>query len=59
MPRLVGDRSRSDPLRWGVYLLASSLTIITDFQPTHYGLAFQKEFAGSAGIVYKCGAIKK
>ncbi len=36
-----------------------SVRIITDFQPTHYGLAFQKEFAGSAGIVYKWGAIKK
>jgi hypothetical protein len=36
-----------------------SVRIVTDFQPTHYGLAFQKEFAGSAGIVYKWGAIKK
>jgi hypothetical protein len=36
-----------------------SIRGITDFQPTHYGLAFQKEFSGSAGIVYKWGAIKK
>ena len=36
-----------------------SVRIITDFQPTHYGLAFQKEFAGSVGVVYKWGAIKK
>jgi hypothetical protein len=36
-----------------------SVRVITDFQPTHYGLAFQKEFSGSAGVVYKWGAIKK
>jgi hypothetical protein len=36
-----------------------SVRVITDFQPTHYGLAFQKEFAGSVGVVYKWGAIKK
>jgi hypothetical protein len=36
-----------------------SVRMITDFQPTHYGLAFQKEFAASAGVVYKWGAIKK
>ena len=36
-----------------------SIRMITDFQPTHYGLAFQKEFAGSMGVVYKWGAIKK
>ena len=36
-----------------------SVRIITDFQPTHYGLAFQKEFSGSAGIVYKWGALNK
>jgi hypothetical protein len=36
-----------------------SVRLITDFQPTHYGLAFQKEFAGSVGVVYKWGAIKK
>jgi hypothetical protein len=32
---------------------------IVDFQPTHYGLAFQKEVAASAGIVYKWGMLKK
>jgi hypothetical protein len=36
-----------------------SARAIADFQPTHYGLAFQKEFAGSLGVVYKWGAIKK
>ncbi len=36
-----------------------SVRLITDFQPTHYGLAFQQEFAGSVGVVYKWGAIKK
>ena len=36
-----------------------SVRIITDFQPTRYGLAYQKEFSGSAGVVYKWGAIKK
>jgi hypothetical protein len=36
-----------------------SVRLITDFQPTHYGLALQKEFAGSAGVVYKWGAMKK
>jgi len=33
--------------------------LIVDFQPTHYGLAFQKDAAASVGIVYKWGAIKK
>ncbi len=36
-----------------------SARLITDFQPTHYGLALQKEFSGSIGIVYKWGAIRK
>jgi hypothetical protein len=36
-----------------------SVRLYTDFQPTHYGLAFQKEFAGSVGVVYKWGAIKR
>ncbi len=36
-----------------------SVRAIVDFQPTHYGSAFQKEFAGSVGVVYKWGAIKK
>jgi len=36
-----------------------SVRMITDFQPTHYGLAFQQEFAGSVGVAYKWGAIKK
>ncbi len=36
-----------------------SVRLIADFQPTHYGLAFQKEAAASVGVVYKWGAIKK
>ncbi len=36
-----------------------SVRIITDYQPTHYGYAFQNEFSGSVGVVYKWGAIKK
>ena len=36
-----------------------SVRLITDLQPTHYGLVYQKEFSGSLGVVYKWGAIKK
>lgn len=36
-----------------------SARMIVDFQPTHYGFAFQKEAAASLGVVYKWGAIKK
>lgn len=36
-----------------------SVRLITDFQPTRYGLAFQDEFAGSIGVVYKWGTIHK
>ena len=43
------------------YNLSPKLSIrgIIDFQPTHYGLAFQKDVSASAGVVYKWGAIKK
>ncbi len=30
-----------------------------DFQPTHYGYTEQNEFAGSVGIVYKFGTLRK
>jgi hypothetical protein len=33
-----------------------SVRAIPDWQPTHYGFTWQKEFAGSVGIVYKFGA---
>ncbi|MBW4026375.1 MAG: hypothetical protein HIU93_03155 [Acidobacteria bacterium] len=36
-----------------------SVRITTDWQPTHYGLSWQNEFAGTAGIVYKLGSLKK
>jgi hypothetical protein len=36
-----------------------SVRIITDYQPTRYGLAFQNEFSGSVGVVYKLGALPK
>ncbi|HVW78117.1 MAG TPA: hypothetical protein VHB45_10935 [Alloacidobacterium sp.] len=29
-----------------------------DWQPTHYGYSTQNEFAGTAGIVYKLGALR-
>lgn len=32
---------------------------IIDFQPTHYGLAFQKDVAAAVGVVYKWGVLKK
>ena len=32
---------------------------VIDFQPTHYGLTFQKDVAASVGVVYKWGAIGK
>jgi len=43
---------------WADYNLGPRLSvrIVTDFQPTHYGFTWQKEFAGSAGIVYKFGS---
>ena len=36
-----------------------SVRMITDYQPTHYGYGTQSEFAGSVGIVYKLGTLKK
>jgi hypothetical protein len=33
-----------------------SVRLIPDWQPTHYGFTWQKEFAGSVGIVYKFGS---
>jgi hypothetical protein len=36
-----------------------SARAIIDFQPTHYGLAFQKDVAASVGVVYKWGMLKK
>lgn len=33
-----------------------SVRFVPDWQPTHYGFTWQKEFAGSVGIVYKFGA---
>lgn len=40
------------------YNLTSNFSVrfIPDWQPTHYGFTWQKEFAGSVGIVYKFGA---
>lgn len=32
---------------------------VADYQPTHYGYTTQSEFAGSVGIVYKFGALRK
>ena len=37
--------------RWAVRVTA-------DWQPTHYGFAFQNEFAGTAGVVYKFGFLR-
>jgi hypothetical protein len=41
--------------------LSSSLAVrvIADYQPTRYGFSMQSEFAGSVGIVYKFGVLKK
>jgi hypothetical protein len=36
-----------------------SVRVFTDWQPTFYGTAVQKEFAGQLGVVYKMGSIKK
>jgi len=43
---------------WVDYNLGSKLSVraIADWQPTHYGFAWQNEFSGSVGIVYKFGA---
>ena len=46
---------------WSDYNLSSRLAVrvIADYQPTHYGYTFQNEFAGSVGIVYKFGVLRK
>jgi hypothetical protein len=36
-----------------------SVRLIADYQPTRYGFTMQSEFAGSVGIVYKFGVLKK
>lgn len=36
-----------------------AIRAIGDFQPTHYGYTEQNEFAGSVGIVYKFGKLRK
>jgi hypothetical protein len=36
-----------------------SVRLISDWQPTRYGFAWQNEFAGSVGIVYKWGSLGK
>jgi|SRR5579862_6271893 len=46
---------------FGDYNLSPRLAvrIIGDWQPTHYGFSWQNEFAGSVGIVYKIGSLRK
>lgn len=46
---------------WYDYNLSPKLSVrmIADYQPTRYGFGFQNEFAGSVGIVYKLGTLKK
>jgi hypothetical protein len=46
---------------WVDYNLSTRLAVraIADYQPTHYGYTTQSEFAGSVGIVYKFGTLKK
>ena len=46
---------------WTDYNLSSRLAIrgIADYQPTRYGYALQSEFAGSLGVVFKFGTLKK
>jgi hypothetical protein len=36
-----------------------AVRFIADYQPTRYGFTMQSEFAGSVGIVYKFGILKK
>lgn len=36
-----------------------SVRLISDWQPTHYGFSQQNEFAGSVGLVYKVGSLRK
>lgn len=46
---------------WGDYNLTPtwSVRVIADYQPTRYGYVEQNEFAGSVGIVYKFGTLRK
>lgn len=46
---------------WGDYNLSPRLAVrvMVDYMPTHYGFSRQSEFAGSVGVVYKFGALKK
>ena len=46
---------------WTDFNLSPKLAIraIADYQPTHYGYTTQNEFAGSVGIVYKFGVLRK
>jgi hypothetical protein len=46
---------------WYDYNLTSKLSVrvIADYMPTKYGYTVQNEFAGSVGIVYKLGELKK
>lgn len=46
---------------WGDYNLNATwaVRVIADYQPTRYGYATQNEFAGSVGIVYKFGLLRK
>jgi hypothetical protein len=46
---------------WADYNLSSRLSVrlITDWQPTRYGYTIQNEFAGSIGVAYKFGSLRK
>jgi hypothetical protein len=46
---------------WTDYNVSSKLAVrvIADYQPTRYGYTQQNEFAGSVGIVYKFGVLRK
>jgi hypothetical protein len=46
---------------WTDYNLSPRLAIrgIADYQPTRYGYAMQSEFAGSLGVVFKFGTLRK
>ncbi len=36
-----------------------ALRAIPDWQPTHFGYSWQNEFAGSFGVVYKLGSVRR
>jgi hypothetical protein len=46
---------------WGDYNLSPqwAVRVIADYMPTHYGFTIQNEFAGSLGIVYRFGTLRK